>query len=116
MYARSLYGSSTGISKSPRTSLLLFQENIQLHKAPIVCVSDGETGIINAMTRAPTFADVQCWNHVVNDIQRWVSDNGFSEADITAYKDHVRYILGRDSMENTLTAIDELKQGWDEFF
>lgn len=54
------------------------KENIRLPKSPIACVSDGEMGIINAMICVPTLVDVRCWNHVLNDTQRWLIDHGFS--------------------------------------
>ena len=51
------------------------KENVRLPKSPVACVSHGEIRIINYMTCVPTLVDVRCWNHVLNDIQRWLTEH-----------------------------------------
>ena len=70
----------------------LLKENVRLPKSPVACVSDSEIRMINAMTCVPTLVDVRCWNHVLNDIQRWLTKHGFSKAEVNVYKYHVRYV------------------------
>ena len=93
-----------------------FKEKSRLPKSQIACVTDGEQGIINAMTCIPTLRDVRCWNHVLNDIQRWQTENGFSKEETIAYKDHIRFIFGRDSLEGSMESYETLKVSWDQSF
>ena len=88
---------------------MCFKKIIRLPKSPIACVSDGEIGIINAMTCFPTKVDLWCWNHVLNDIQSWLTEHGFSKAEVNVYKDHLPYILTKNSMQGSLDIIKELE-------
>ena len=88
---------------------MCFKENVRFPKSPIACVSDGEIGVINAMTCVPAPVDGRCLKHVLNDIQSWLTEHGFSKAEVNVYKEHLPYILTRNSMQGSLDIIKELE-------
>ena len=92
------------------------KDMIKLPKRPTACVSDGEFGIINAMSCVSNLLDVRCWNHILQDCGKWLTEKGCSTAEASCYKDHFRCIFGQDTREKSLEAIDELQKAWmDEF-
>ena len=58
------------------------KDNIRFPKNLIACVTDGEQGIMNAMSCVPTIVDVRCWNHILNDVGRWLRDKGCSNGEV----------------------------------
>ena len=87
----------------------LIKEKVKLPRRPFACVTDGETGIINAMSVVPNLVDIRCWNHILQDCGRWLTDKGCSKKEINCYKDHLRCLFGQDSREKSLEAITSRK-------
>ena len=52
---------------------------------------------------------IRCWNHILQDCGRWLTDKGCSKKEINCYKDHLRCIFGQDSREKSLEAINQLQ-------
>ena len=74
------------------------KDKVKLPRRPIACVTDGEIGIINAMSVVPNLVDVRCWNHILQDCGRWLTEKGC--------------IFGQESREKSLEAIDQLQEAW----
>ena len=47
---------------------------MNLPRRPVACVTDSETGIINAMSVVPNLVDIRCWNHNLQDCGGWLTD------------------------------------------
>ena len=47
----------------------------------------------------PNLVDIRCWNHILQDCGRWLTDKGCSKKEINCYKDHLQCIFGQDSRE-----------------
>ena len=89
---------------------------MKLPRRPVACVTDGETGIINAMSVVPNLVDIRCWNHILQDCGRWLTDKGCLKKEINCYKDHLRCIFGKESRDKSLEAINQLQEAWlDDF-
>ena len=88
------------------------KDKVKLPRRPIACVTDGEIGIINAMSVVPNLVDVRCWNHILQDCGRWLTEKGCSKKEVNCYKDHLRCIFGQDSREKSLEAINQLQEAW----
>lgn len=61
-------------------------------------------------------AHVYCWNHVLQDIRRWLKDRGASIEDIGIYTEHVRQLLHQSSQEAYTTLLAKYQLVWDQSF
>ena len=66
------------------------RDNIKFSKRSVALVTDGEQGMISAMNMLPSAVDIRCWNHVLQDFQRWLLENGANKAESAVYKDDIR--------------------------
>ena len=69
--------------------------------------------MINAMNMLPSAVDIRCWNHVLQDFQRWLLENGANKAESAVYKDDIRQILCAKSEEDSLKTFDAHSRKWD---
>jgi hypothetical protein len=80
-------------------------------------VTDQEKAITNAIdAEVPHIAHVYCWNHVLQDIRRWLKDRGASIEDIGIYTEHVRQLLHQSSQEAYTTLLAKYQLVWDQSF
>ena len=89
------------------------RDNIKFSKRSVALVTDGEQGMINAMHMLPSAVDIRCWNHVLQDLQRWLLENGANKAESAVYKDEIRQILCAKSEEDMLKTFDVHSRKWD---
>lgn len=60
-------------------------------KIPII--TDGEAGIIKAISTTESLVDLRCWNHLFQDIKCWLIDHGVERKERNAYKEMLIEIL-----------------------
>ena len=98
---------------------MLYTIFTQKHVTPAISSFTSSTpkvGIINAMSCVSNLVAVRCWNHILQDCGRRLTEKGCSKAEAICYKDHLRCIFGQDTREKSLEAINELQKAWmDEF-
>jgi len=64
-----------------------------------VC-TDGESGCSNALQQTfPNWIILNCWNHIIRDVECWLKKHGAGKEEITVYKSQVRSLLGAETAE-----------------
>ena len=65
------------------------------------------------MSVVPNLVDIRCWNHILQDCGRWLTDKGCSKKEVNCYKDHLRYMFSQDSREKVWKQlINDKRHGW----
>ena len=88
-----------------------------LNRSQSPIVTDQEKAIINAIAaEVPQMPHVYCWNHVLQDMCRWLREHGAPSEDVTVYMEHVRQLLHQPSKEAYHTLLRKHQMSWDETF
>ena len=96
-----------------------FFVDLQLRYFSLQCiiVTDGESALENAVTKVfPKWTPVTCWNHIIQDVERWVKNHGGKKDDCVIYKGHIRELLNCQTKDLFDMKIATLKPSWSQAF
>jgi hypothetical protein len=86
-------------------------------KSNVVLVSDGEAAITSAFRVCyPKWFLVNCWNHILTDVEMWLKRHDGKKSDIEVYKSNVRELLQCTSAGEMNTKFSTLEPSWSESF
>lgn len=83
----------------------------------VVLVTDGELAITSAFKEAyPKWRMVNCWNHILTDVESWLKRHDGKASDIAIYKSNVRELLQCESAGELGTKMSTLEPLWSQSF
>lgn len=89
--------------------------NLKKTKVPIV--TDREKGIMNASKDVlPNAQLLLCWNHLKQDVRRWLRSHGANQQDQKVYMDDIDTLLNSDSAQMFDEHYDKLSSNWSQPF
>ena len=82
-----------------------------------IVVIDGELVLENTVSKVFKQRSIaNCWNHILQDVERWVKNHGRKMDDCIIYKTHVRKLLDCKTEEQFLLKVTTLKPSWSAAF
>lgn len=86
-------------------------------RSQVVLVTDGEAAIVSAFRESyPQWVLVNCWNHIMSDIEMWVKRHEGKGCDAAVYKSNVREMLNCQSAAELTSKMSTLEPTWSESF
>jgi hypothetical protein len=83
----------------------------------VVLVTDGESAIVSAFKNSlPRWKFVNCWNHILTDVEVWLKRHQGKGSDITVYKSSIRELLQCNSAAELAKKMKTLEPTWSEAF
>lgn len=83
----------------------------------ITLVTDGEAAIVTAMKSCfPKWHLVNCWNHILSDIEMWLKRHDGTGSDVIIYKATVRELLTCTTAAELSSKLSTVKQTWSAAF
>ncbi len=80
-------------------------------KRPIV--TDEECSIVNAISSVlPTVPQLRCWNHIFQDVTRWLRRHGAPSQDVSTYLSDIRDLFHLPSENEYNRVLAQLKCNW----
>ena len=88
-----------------------------LSRTQVPIAIDQEKAIVSAVhTELPQMPVVHCWNHILQDICRWLKAHNAPSEDIACYMDHVRQLLHQPHEQAYVDLLEQHKKVWDQTF
>ena len=89
--------------------------SIQRSRIPIV--TDRERAITSAINCVlPEIPNLSCWNHIFQDVRRWLTARGAPQSECTLYIGHLRQLFSQPSLEEYEATLQQLRGVWDGVF
>ena len=84
-----------------------------LTKSTHPIITDEERGIVNAITsNLPTATRLRCWNHVFQDVTRWLRSHGAKSEEVSIYLTDVRDLFHQSSEVEYKEMLEKVTQKW----
>ena len=84
-----------------------------LRKATKPIVTDDEKGIVESIKKVlPNLNWLRCWNHIFQDVRRWLRSHGAPSQDIEVYIAHLRKLFHKPSESEYETELNEVSKKW----
>ena len=84
-----------------------------LRKCSYPVITDEERGIVNAITSTlPAAIRLRCWNHIFQDVTRWLCSHGAKSEEISIYLTDVRDLFHQASEVEYREMLKKIRQKW----
>jgi hypothetical protein len=86
-------------------------------KCTVAIVTDRERANTTAIsTEVPTVLQQFCWNHILQDVRRWLTAHGAPRTDISAMIGNLRILFNQPNLMEYERTLGELSSSWDVLF
>ena len=76
-------------------------------------VTDDEKGIVESIKKVfPNLMWLRCWNHLFQDVRRWLRNHGAPSQDVEVYVGNLRKLFHKPSESEYQVELDEVSKKW----